>query len=197
VARTQASDFEERRSAIAAAAAPLFAKHGFLGTSVADISAASNISKSLLYHYFPAKEDILFEVMWRHVNVLVQFGRQLREMSWHAEQRLKYFARGLMETYVDAQDAQKILVNELAHLPPEKRALVVQAQREVVDVVDDVVVTLRPFLLNRPKDRRPIVMMFFGMLNWTHVWYDPKGPVSPVKVAEVAANMFLKGLPYK
>jgi len=72
---------------------------------------------------------------------------------------------------------------------------VVAAQREVIDVVDRLLVELRPALKNKPKERRPIVMMFFGMLNWTHVWFDPKGPVPPAKVAEIAANMFLRGLP--
>jgi len=193
--RTQASDFDLRREAIAAAAAPLFAAKGFLGTSVAEISAGINISKSLMYHYFPSKEDILFEVMWGHVGVLVDFGRQLNANKWPAEQKLKWFARGLMETYVGARDAHKILLNELDHLPVEKRALVVEAQREVVSVVDLVLVELRPALRNRPKERTPIVMMFFGMLNWTHVWFDPKGPVSALRVAEIAANMFLEGLP--
>jgi AcrR family transcriptional regulator len=193
--RTQASDFEMRREVIAAAAAPLFARQGFLGTTVADISAGSNISKSLMYHYFPSKEDILFEVMWGHVSVLVEFGRQVAGFQRPAAEMVRWFARGLMETYVGARDAQKILLNELDHLPPEKRALVVEAQREVVSVVDGLLVALRPGLRNRPRERTPIVMMFFGMLNWTHVWFDPKGPVSAVKVAELAANMFLDGLP--
>jgi AcrR family transcriptional regulator len=193
--RTQASDFEQRREAIAAAAAPLFAKQGFWGTSVADISAGSNMSKSLLYHYFPSKEDILFEVMWGHVSVLVEFGRHINAFNRPADELLRWFARGLMETYVGARDAQKILLNELDNLPAEKRVLVVAAQREVIDVVDRLLVELRPALKNKPKERRPIVMMFFGMLNWTHVWFDPKGPVPPAKVAEIAANMFLRGLP--
>jgi len=193
--RPQASDFELRREAIAAAAAQLFARKGFLGTSVADISAASHISKSLMYHYFPSKEDILFEVMWAHVSVLVEFGRQVIGVDRPADELLQWFARGLMETYVGAQDAQKILLNELDNLPAEKRVLVVEAQREVMSVVDRLLVELRPALKNKPRERRPIVMMFFGMLNWTHVWFDPKGPVPPAKVAEMAATMFLKGLP--
>jgi AcrR family transcriptional regulator len=44
MARTQAVDFEQRREKIIAAAAVLFAKNGFLGTSLADIGASCNIS---------------------------------------------------------------------------------------------------------------------------------------------------------
>ncbi len=37
-------------------------------------------------------------------------------------------------------------------------------------------------------------MLFFGMLNWTHTWYDPKGPVKPEAFARMASDVFLGGL---
>ena len=63
MARTQAADYDKRRAAIMKAASALYAKQGFHATSVSDIAAATKTSKALLYHYFPSKEDLLFEVM--------------------------------------------------------------------------------------------------------------------------------------
>jgi hypothetical protein len=74
-----------------------------------------------------------------------------------------------MEVYVHAQARHKVLLNELDNLPADKRAVIVQAQREVIDTMDKSVVALRPHLTSQPKQRRPIVMMFVGMLNWTNV----------------------------
>jgi AcrR family transcriptional regulator len=184
-----------RRDAITKAAAELFAKKGFLGASVADISAACNISKSLIYHYYPSKEDILFEVMWGHVSLLVEIAQGFATLNRQPDVLLRMIAISLMQAYNGAQAAQKILLNELDNLPPEKRALVVQAQRDVIDVVDKLVVKLRPSLRGKPKQRKPIVMMYFGMLNWTHVWFDREGPVSEKKLADIAVDMFLGGLP--
>lgn len=195
MARTQAADYDARREAITDAAAILFAKKGFLGASVADLSSACHISKSLIYHYFPAKEDILFAVMWGHVSRLVSLANAVSNSDLPAAEAVRQFARGLMEQYIGAQTAQKILLNELDNLPPDKRALVVQAQREVLAALDKLLVALRPGLADRPKQRRPIVMMFFGMLNWTHIWFDPKGAVPASTIADLAAEMFLKGLP--
>ncbi len=195
MARTQAADYDQRREAITDIAAGMFARNGFIGTSVADLSAACGISKSLIYHYYPAKEDILFEVMWSHVGSLTALSRQLAAMRRPADESVRLFARSLMEVYNGAQSRQKVLLNELDNLPPEKRRMVVAAQREVLGVLDDWLVALRPGLAGQPKSRRPVVMMFFGMLNWTHVWYDPQGPVSADQVADLAADMFLAGLP--
>jgi AcrR family transcriptional regulator len=197
VARTQAADYDLRREAITDAAAALFAKKGFLGASVADLSAACHISKSLIYHYFPAKEDILFAVMWGHVSRLVELAKAMAGVKLPPEDKVRVYARNLMEVYNGAQAQQKILLNELENLPADKRALVVKAQREVIAVVDEWLVALRPALRDKPKQRRPVVMMFFGMLNWTHIWFDPDGAVSARQVADLAADMFLAGLPSK
>jgi AcrR family transcriptional regulator len=46
MARTQAADYGQRREAIVEAAAGLYAQHGFLGASLADLAASCNTSKS-------------------------------------------------------------------------------------------------------------------------------------------------------
>ena len=71
MARPQSPDYDKRRDAIVAAATHLYARQGFQGASVADLAKACATSKSLIYHYFPSKEDILYEVMAAHLEALV------------------------------------------------------------------------------------------------------------------------------
>lgn len=51
-----------RKQAILKAARPLFAEHGFKGTSVRTIARAANVSEALLYKHFPSKEIIYREM---------------------------------------------------------------------------------------------------------------------------------------
>ena len=37
-------------------------------------------------------------------------------------------------------------------------------------------------------------MLFFGMINWTHTWFDPKGAVSAGALAEMAVDLTLGGV---
>jgi hypothetical protein len=37
-------------------------------------------------------------------------------------------------------------------------------------------------------------MLFFGMINWTHTWFNPKGPVSADALADMAVDIALGGL---
>jgi len=195
MARTQAVDFDERREKILAMAAMLIAENGFLGTSLVDIAAASHVSKSLLYHYFPAKEDILFAIMWRHVGNLLDLAKTIAARDLLPGEQLRWLARLLLEAYGIARAPQIILQNEICSLPPEKRAVIAQAQRDVVEVADKFLARFSHTLRHQPKQRLPYVMMFFGMINWTHTWFDRAGPVGEQKVADIAADMFLKGVP--
>lgn len=194
MARTQALDYDKRREAIMTTAAHLYAARGFLGTPVSQIADACKTSKSLLYHYYPSKEDILFDVMDSHVQSLVEATREVEALDLPAEDKIRRLAEALMDLYVGAQDHQKVLLNELVNLPEDRRAIIVDHQRQVLDAVDSLIVTLRPDLAKHRPERRAIVMLFFGMLNWTHTWFDPSGPVTPAKFAGMASETFLSGL---
>ena len=195
MARTQAKNFDKRRDAIRQSAAELYARKGFRATSLGEIAAACGTSKSLLYHYFQSKEDILYDVMMTHVQELADLAMRMETINETADRKIHILARDLMRAYQGAEAAQKILLNEMHNLPAMRQSLVVMHQREVLDVVDGLLIALRPALRTQPTRRRPIVMMFFGMLNWTHIWFDPNGPATGEEIADLAAGMFLRGLP--
>jgi AcrR family transcriptional regulator len=52
----------ETKRALVQAAMALWRTNGYAGTTVADICRAAGVSRALFYFYFPAKEDVLFEV---------------------------------------------------------------------------------------------------------------------------------------
>jgi TetR/AcrR family transcriptional regulator, transcriptional repressor of aconitase len=54
---------EHRRPAIAEAAIPVFARHGFAGATTKKLAEAAGVSEALLYKYFPSKEAIYQEIL--------------------------------------------------------------------------------------------------------------------------------------
>ena len=194
MARTQAADFDKRREAIMDTAAGLYATKGFLGASVAELASACQTSKSLIYHYYPSKEDILFDVMDSHVQSLVEAARAIDAAESDPVAKVRLIATSLMKLYAGHEANQKVLLNELANLPPDRRAIIVGHQRQLIDLMDAVLVAIRPDLAGNRPQRRALVMMFFGMLNWTHTWFDPTGPVKNPEIAEMASSIFLAGV---
>lgn len=191
MARTQAVDYEERKEIILDKAAALFAKHGFLGTSVMDIAQACNASKSLLYHYYPSKEDVLYAVMASHIDRLLEDVDEVMDLQATAESRLRTLLTYFLRDYIGAADRQKVLLNELENLPEDRRRAIVAKQRKIVDAIQGLLATLLPAELSDPVKARAKTMLLFGMINWTSNWFKPSGQLGPDDIAEMAYGMVI------
>lgn len=193
MARPQAADYEERREAILDRAAELFARSGFLGATVSDIARACGASKSLLYHYYRSKEEVLFGVMSSHIDKLVAETVAVCEGEGSASERLQALLRRFMKHYVGAANRQKVLLNDLDYLPADKRDEIVVSQRRIVDAAQALLIEIDPDLAKSPGEARARTMLMFGMINWTSNWYDTAGPVSPERLADMAFAMVVPG----
>ena len=194
LARTQARDFEERRTRIVERAAELYAGRGFLGASLSDLAEACRTSKSLIYHYFASKEDILFEVMHSHVSALLEAAEQITEGKGTAREKLTAITHAFIALYVGAAARHKVLLNELNNLPPDRRADVVTIQRKLIEIVETLIGEIQPSLASPDPLARPAAMLYFGMINWTHTWLDPGGRAEPERIAALAVEIFLDGI---
>ena len=195
MARTQAADYEQRREAIVEHAAELFAERGFQGASVSDLAAACKTSKSLFYHYYPSKEDVLYAVMASHIDALVEIADEVERLEGGAEARLQRLVHGFMRLYAGAAARQKVLLNELDNLPAPRRTEIVRKQRRLIELVERLVVELHPPLRADAARTRAAAMLLFGMINWTHTWFNPRGPVSADDLAGMTLQMLRGGLP--
>jgi AcrR family transcriptional regulator len=194
MARTQAADYDERKLGIVEAAAALYATRGFNGASVADLAERCKTSKSLIYHYYQSKEDILFDVMISHVRALDEAAREAVAGEGAAAGKLRRLAHAFMALYVGAADRHKVLLNELDNLEDKRRAEIVKTQRGLIDIVQRLLAEIQPSLKRRAGESYAAAMLFFGMINWTHTWFDPSGPVSADTIADMAVDVTLDGL---
>ena len=191
MARTQAPDYEQRREAIVEVAARLFARAGFAETSVSELAAACDMSKSLMYHYYSSKEEVLYAVMASHIDRLEEDVDSVAATDAAPREMLVAMIHQFMEHYAGAADRQKVLLNELDSLPADKRAIIVGKQRRIVDSIQRLVVQLYPALAGDPPRARAQTMLVFGMINWTHTWFNPAGPLSVPDIADMALDLAL------
>lgn len=172
------------------AAAQLFARRGFQGASISDLAKTCGTSKSLIYHYFPSKDDILYEVMEAHLDALVDAADDAMQ-SGSPEERLRHLTLSFMQLYVGAQDSHKVLLNELDNLPADRRARVVGKQRRIIAVVETLILEIRPDV---NPITLPLTMLFFGMINWTHTWFRQGGSIDAEDLADLVIDLMLNGL---
>ena len=153
-----------RREQILQVAAPLFARHGFHGVSIAELGAAVGVSGPALYRHFPGKEALLAEMLVGISQYLLDGGRA-RGRTDDPGQALTE----LVEFHVDfaLQHPQLITVQDrdLANLPVQVRHQVRTLQRAYLQIWVDTLRELIPEL--SPDAARIAVHGAFGLLNST------------------------------
>ena len=178
MARIQAKDFEDKKHVILLKASIQFAKNGFSGATMAEIAKRIGVSKSLLYHYYKDKDQILYEIMLMHVDALLSVVRSPSIKDKDPKKEFANLLSGVLEIYSGAENAQKVLLYELDNLSRKRRQEIIKKERDIIAAFEATFARIDPDF-QRDKGRlRSRVMLFFGMINWLHTWYDPKGTVS-------------------
>lgn len=193
MARPRAATYDDQRSQILAAAAAAFAHHGYVGTTMNELAAACGISKATLYHYFSDKGDLLEQIARSHVGALEALVDEVARERLPAEAHLRALISRFMAVYADAQNAHRVLTEDVKFLDDEARRAVQDGQRRVVAAFAQAVAQARPEL--DPALRKPLAMLLFGMINWTFTWLRPGGVLTHPALGAVVADLFFGGLP--
>jgi len=193
MARKQAEDYGERRLNILNKAAELFAEKGYARSSISELATACNASKSWLYHYYPSKEAILYDIMRQHVTELVTMAEAALGHEGSPKEKLRILARNFMKIYVDAGSKHVILLNDRGCLPDHMRSEIMGLQDQVVTSVVSLILELNPALDASKDYQKPVTMAFLGMINWTYIWFRKDGPLNEEEFADLAVDIFLNG----
>ena len=193
MARTQSLNYPEIRREILRRSAALFARRGYPNASIADLAAANRVSRGLLYHYFDSKEKILAEMLNEHLDMLHAEVSRASQGDGAAEARFRATVRAMVEINAGSKDLQIVLLHDLQNLKAADRAEIVRKQRKIVGILRDLVLACD----SKGKiDRRTLMvqtMMLIGMINYTYIWYDPAGPVTPTEYADLVSSTYLGG----
>jgi AcrR family transcriptional regulator len=194
MARTRAIDFEEKQRGILVSAAAVFAEMGMEKASMAQIAAHSNVSKALLYHYYPSKDALILDIIRTHLTELEAAIEAADRPDVRPEKRLRLLVRQVLENYRDADNQHKVQLNGTSALSPEQMAEIHAIERRIVKRFSTVINDINPDL---DKDRpllMPVTMSLFGMMNWVYMWFRPGGPISREEYADIATTLILEGV---
>lgn len=197
MARPKSASFELKRDDILERAALCFADQSYPAASMNDIAAASGTSKARLYHYYDAKEAILFDLLDRYTQRLlgligqVEATAQRRNLDDRAA--LHELIRSFLAEYQTSATRHVALLNDTKFLGEAQRELILNRQRDVVSAVTRFLCRAYPHRVNG-GNQTAITMMLFGMINWTFTWLRPGGTMSYAAFADEVVAMLENGL---
>ena len=191
MARTRAQDYTAKRDVILHKSADLFAQFGYAGTSIAMIAEACGVSKALLYHYYPDKEAVLFDLLQAHLEDLVAVV-EAADAANPGQGRLEALAVALLEAYRDADAQHQVQIANLKLLPGDKQEVLRALERRLVDLFADAIAETVPEVGRGPQ-LKAITMSLFGMLNWHYLWFREGRSLSRADYARLATQLIIAG----
>ena len=193
MARGRSASYEDQRDMILAHAAQLFAKRGYASTSMNQVAEACNLSKATLYHYYRDKYSLLVSIAEGHVTRLAALVEDEQALSLAGEGRLRYFIHRIVEAYAGAQDAHRVLTEDVKFLEPDDRERVLGKERLVVAAFSRALTEMRPELAGAHL-AGPLTMLLFGMVNWMFTWIKPGGRLDHAAMGPIVADLFIGGV---
>ncbi|SNR46914.1 TetR/AcrR family transcriptional regulator [Paracoccus sediminis] len=195
MARTRAQDFEEKSRSILDHAASVFAEQGMDKASMAQIAQQAQVSKALLYHYYPGKDALIFAIIMTHLEELQDAIEAADDPALDPRRRLRSLVGAVLDTYRGADNQHKVQLNATAALTDEQKARIMAVERGIVKRFSAVLDQINPDL--KDKDRpllMPVTMSLFGMMNWVYMWFKDGGRISREDYADVATTLILEGI---
>jgi AcrR family transcriptional regulator len=195
MARTRASDFEEKQQSLLASAAAVLAEQGMDKASMAQIATQAGVSKALLYHYYPGKDALIFGIIEGHLSALDEKTAAADDPNLPPQDRLRALVWAVLEAYRGADDAHQVQLNAMSALTDEQRAAITAIERRIVKRFSSVLREINPDIdrADRPL-LMPVTMSLFGMMNWVYMWFREGGPISRKDYAELATALILGGI---
>ncbi|MQA03376.1 MAG: TetR family transcriptional regulator [Streptosporangiales bacterium] len=184
---------EVNRERVAKLAAELWARNSYHGTGIAELSDAVGLGRGALYHYIGSKESLLYRISKTQVDRMNDHAEELLHADLPTEDLLRGMARGLIRNIASHRAEWTVFFREYTALTGDKRDRVVGAReryegywRQALDrgVADG---TLKPH-------PRLLIKGILGMLNYTYLWFDADGAVSPEELADDFLAALLDGM---
>jgi AcrR family transcriptional regulator len=181
------------RDEILASATHLFAERGYRAVTIDDIATNLGYTKSVIYYYFKSKNEILWQIITRIFESY--YGKIIaeRDKNLPPDQALARMVRQHALSVMEYPEWTSIFNREETELDPTQKRQIRRMKREYDAVFEAVYEAGVAQGLFRKMPPHVAIGGAMGMCNWLYVWYDEKGPLSAVEIADYFASLLSSG----
>jgi AcrR family transcriptional regulator len=193
MARTRSENYDDIQRGILTAACELFARQGYMRASIAELADACKLSRGAPYHYFESKGAILFTILDAHTRQMIGDVEAAVAGKSTTLEQFRTAIRAIAELNARSPNEQRVILNDRSSLGEAERETIKALERRIVDVVADLLSRLDHEGKIAKRTKKVYTTMLFGILNFSHTWYDPAGGIGSREFADMVVDQFLYG----
>lgn len=194
------SDYLAKRDELVKIAGRQFKAHGFKATTLAEIGRKAGLDRATVYYYFGSKEELFRECVRIGVETnIAECERIFADKARPASERLRAIIQQLMAAYDHYYPHMYVYIQEEMSRITGEQSVWAKRIASQTRTFERIVLGLVSELIERGELRRDIPVTvaanaIFGMLNWTHRWYQPGGLHPANQISAAFADIFFNGM---
>lgn len=194
------SDYLAKRDELVEIAGRQFKAHGFKATTLAEIGRKVGLDRATVYYYFGSKEELFRECVRVGVEANIsECERIFADKARPASERLRAIIQQLMAAYDHYYPHMYVYIQEEMNRITGEQSVWAQRIASQTRTFERIVLSLVSELIERGEMRGDIPVTvaanaIFGMLNWTHRWYQPGGLHPADQISAAFADIFFDGM---
>lgn len=190
----QSRPLKSRTEEVYTKAAMLFRQNGYLNTPLIAIGRELNIQKASLYYYIRDKESLLFEILNRTMDTMLEAVDNLPIQDMAPDKKLESVIYAHVVNASRYLNEFSVLLHDTKHLRPDFGEIVLSKRNQYEEIFLRIInegISKEVFVKQDPK---MLVYMILGSCNWIYQWFSLRGPKTPEQIARIFSNVFLNGL---
>lgn len=190
----RSAKWTQRRREIVDLSAKVFAERGFHGTSTVELCDANGLGKGALYYYISSKEELLAAIHDRVMDEVMAGADRVAATGGSPTHQLKAHGEALIDVITRYPHHVWVFLHEFPALTGDNARQFRARRRAYEDRIEAVLrggVETGEFA---PMDPALTARAWLGMHNYTYLWLDPRGSISPAEVAARFAEVFVSGI---
>ncbi len=172
----------------------LFSRGGYRETSLQEIANALGITRPLFYYYFESKEDLLWQIIGRLGDRLLDGAMPVAAAPLDARVRIAQILETHTRTLLENVDAFRIYFAERHLLSGERDRRLRRGEDEYVELIASVIADGQRAGVIRPGAPRLLSLMVTGMANSMTRWYTVHGPYEIGEMTSLVATMVVRSI---
>jgi AcrR family transcriptional regulator len=175
--------------------AQIFAKQGFKGASIRDISRTTGISLAGLYYYFTSKQKLLYLIQINAFTSIIERAQARLAGVNESQMRLRILVQNHVEYFLSHPNEMKVLSHEEDALEEPYRREIAAVKRRYYELAREIFEAVTAdAALPMAANPRVAVLSLFGMMNWIYKWHKPRVDPNAEELSETIVGIFLHGV---
>ena len=186
-----------RRAEVCATAARIFREYGYSSATMDLIADEVGLNKGTLYHYYPAKSAILFELLSKQVDATLELVDRV-PADGTATERVRELVRLQVDCVSNKHDETVVFFRELPwaekHLPPEQAADLRRRIRKYEHFTRQLLTAGVRSGEFRPLDVGMVMPSMAGIMAYVPVWFRASTPKAQATLVQELTDFVMNGI---